>query len=328
MNAITLTHSAAEGTLALGTSRGDGTAPVLKSHGFRWSRNINGGAWYIPQTRDRHARRDRIDGTAEALRTAGFTVEVEIDDASRSTAEVEADRRERSAARVEHLDTKAQRLTAQGEADWEHTRQLRELIPMGQPVMPDHYSYNRDMRFRDRLHRKEGKAIETLKEGEETARRAAAAEVNQSYHTTGPVTERRIKDLEAEQRGLQRDLDGYVRNFRRNDGSLYYAEEHTAAQGEHRDRIEARLAEIEEKLTYWREHLAELVAAGEYRTWGPDDFRKGDYARIGGRWYEVVRVNKKSLTVTVQVHAAYSRPDTAPYDKVTGRRTADEQAAV
>lgn len=305
---IQLTHSAGSGTLALGTSKGDGSASILKSCGFRWSRNINGGTWYLPQSRDRAPRMDRIERTVSELRTAGLDVEVEVDTALRSTAEVEADRAERAETRAAGLAAKAERWTATGEAEWERTQQLRELIPLGQPVMPDHYSYSRDMNFRNKLHRKEARAIETLKAGEDAARRAESAAFTQQYRESGPVTERRIKDLEAELRRILRDRDGYTRNFHN-------------GRGEYRERLEVSITEVTEQLTYWRDHLAKLTADGEHRVWGPGDFSKGDQVEVSGRWYEVLRVNKKSLTVPSMLG---SWTDTVPYDKVCGHRQASE----
>ena len=86
MSALTITHTHAEGTLIGGTTRGDGSAEILKPQRWRWSRNL--GAWYVPQSRDRLARRAQINSTAAALRAAGFTVEVDIDDDYRPTAQV------------------------------------------------------------------------------------------------------------------------------------------------------------------------------------------------------------------------------------------------
>jgi uncharacterized protein DUF3560 len=321
MISIQITHSAESGTLTLGTSKGDGSAPILKACGFRWSRNIDGGAWYLPHSRDRAPHMDRIERAAGVLRTAGFDVEVEIDAALRSTAEVEADRADRAEARAEGLAAKAERLTATGEAEWERTRQLRELIPMGQPVMPDHYSYGRDMNFRNKLHRKESRAIETLKAGEDAARRAESAAFTQQYRESGPVTKRRIKDLEAELRRIERDRDGYTRNFRNGAGEIYMRDVTEPAAGEYRERLEARVGEVTEQLAYWRDHLAKLAAEGEHRVWGPDDFSKGDRVEVSGRWYEVLRVNKKSLTVPSTLGSC---TDTVPYDKVRDRRPASE----
>ena len=86
---LTITHSAAEGTLIEGTSKGDGSNAVLKTNRWRWSRNL--GSWFIPQSRDRQAKRGQIQATVAGLREAGFEVAVEIDDHLRSATETEAE---------------------------------------------------------------------------------------------------------------------------------------------------------------------------------------------------------------------------------------------
>ncbi len=37
---LTISHSAVDGTLIDGTSRGDGSGEVLRAHGWRWFRSI------------------------------------------------------------------------------------------------------------------------------------------------------------------------------------------------------------------------------------------------------------------------------------------------
>ena len=98
MNALTITHTHAEGTLIDGTSKGDGTADVLKANGWRWGRSIS--AWFIPQSRDRLPKLGTIERTTTALHAAGFTVTTSLDSNHRPTAEVEAGKMQRQADRV------------------------------------------------------------------------------------------------------------------------------------------------------------------------------------------------------------------------------------
>ena len=90
MSDITITHTAAAGTLVEGTSKGDGTNIVLKWYGFRWFRTL--GCWGIAASRDRQPNEYKINRAADALREAGHTVTVEIDRDHRAAAEAEADR--------------------------------------------------------------------------------------------------------------------------------------------------------------------------------------------------------------------------------------------
>ena len=70
---------AAEGTLVEGTARGDGSADDAEGPA-----GSSGPATWAPGTsrirRDQQAQRGRIDGAADALREAGFEVDVEVDD--------------------------------------------------------------------------------------------------------------------------------------------------------------------------------------------------------------------------------------------------------
>ena len=66
---IEIIHTAAEGTLVHGTTRGDGTNTVLKATGFRWFRTLS--AWGVPNSRDRQPNLGKIDRAAAALRDAG-----------------------------------------------------------------------------------------------------------------------------------------------------------------------------------------------------------------------------------------------------------------
>ena len=104
---LTITHTHEAGTIIDGTSKGDGTAEILKANRWRWGRSI--GAWFVPNSRDHLPKSALIEGTAAALREAGFEVTTEIDATHRSTAEVEAGKIERQAARVDALDAKAER---------------------------------------------------------------------------------------------------------------------------------------------------------------------------------------------------------------------------
>lgn len=80
-----------------------------------------------------------------------------------------------------------------------------------------------------------------------------------------------------------------------------------AATGNYRQKLEERVAELTDQLSYWQQIRAEQIAAGQATNHGPDTIAKGDAVKIRNRWYgrvfpspgpyEVVRVNKKTVTV-------------------------------
>lgn len=155
---LTISHSAVDGTLIDGTSRGDGSGEVLRAHGWRWFRSI--AMWGMRGSRDRAPRVRLIDMTADALRAQGFEVEISIDATARQAVEVEADRIERQAERVAALEQKAERRSDRAEQAWkaEH-RAVEALPPGGEPIKIGHHSEQRHRRALDTAHRRLGQAV-------------------------------------------------------------------------------------------------------------------------------------------------------------------------
>ncbi len=89
MTAIDITHTAADGTLADGMIRGDGTYEILRANGFRWFRSL--GMMGIQSSRDRQPNEYKINRAARALTEAGHTVTVEIESLGSITNRVRAE---------------------------------------------------------------------------------------------------------------------------------------------------------------------------------------------------------------------------------------------
>lgn len=328
---ITIRHSDAEGTVVHGSAKGDGVWEILRGLGWKY-RRVPG--IHLQRSRYKPPQRGRIEAAAMALREVGHEVTVDIDAERMSFADAEAARAEAAEDRAERLDARAERVGAQANADYDRAHQMAEAIPFGQPMMPDHYSYGRDRRYRDKIHNTYGRAFAGMDEARELARRAAGVTGDRSTESVG-TTLRRIKGLEAEERGVQGEIAGGLR------GRRPYQYEAKPAAGARKARLEERLAEIGEQLAYWRAQLVERRAV----VFGPDDFQRGDFARGTHGWYEVLRVNKTSVTVPdpivlIGVCEVFSRAEaervsearhfgrvltqTLPYDKITGRRSAAE----
>jgi hypothetical protein len=317
---ITISHNRTEGTLVHGTSKGDGTAEVLKVNGFRWFRSL--GCWGLTQSRDKAANRFRIDQAASALRAAGFEVAVEIDDdapSAASFADREAERYDRAEDRADRYGDRADKAAAAGAEMWDRVREQRAQVPFGQPMMPDHHSYAADRNRRDRWARTERRATEEMDRGAYWAARAEAAERYRQHREDIPTTLRRIEQLEARQRRLQRHLTGDLTDS-------------------DRARFIADLQQVEGELDYWREHVAQAETEG-VKVWSKADFAKGDFVNFGHGWFEVTRVNAKSVTVPamvmgvgqgvftmalMQADGRQGWTDTIPYSKVRGQAAAEE----
>lgn len=307
MSDLTITHTPEEGTLIDGTTKGDGTAPVLKAHGWRWGRSI--AAWYVPMSRDRTPKRHVIDATATQLRAAGFTVGVEVDQRWRPTAEVEADKIARQDKRAAAMETKAQRAQDRATQAWAKAdRDGDRLPPGGEPIKIGHHSEGRHRRDLERAHDSMGRAVQAEREAAESVRRATA-----SSHTTGArynaqTVANRIERIGADIRKAQRRLDGYTERL----SGLVIA----PASGDYRERLTADRDRMADELAHWQQVRDEQVEDGTATNYGPETVSKGDAVCIGGTWHRVARANKK----TVSVETGYSWTQRAPYTSVTGHR--------
>jgi hypothetical protein len=316
---ITITHTHESGTLLSGTSRGDGTAEVLKRVGsWRWSRNIG---WYVRNSRDRNAHQWLIKSTKAGLEEAGFAVEVKIDDTFRPTAQAEADRAERQEGRADALAAKAVRKgQAAEDAYAAHERACEALPPGGEPIHVGHHSERRHRRAIDKAWGALGKAVNTGEEAERAEARAESA-AKTTEHRYNPVTvKNRIDKLEAEQRRDQRELDGYKRVVART-ADVVYADEWAPATGHRRDTLTERMMHRADQITYWQGVYAGLQVDGAASSYGPGDIAKGDHVKRRGDWYEVVRVNKKS--VSVHLCPEFTWTHTIGYHEIQGYRPKD-----
>lgn len=310
---LSITHTAAEGTLIEGTSRGDGTAEVLKASGWRWSRTL--GSWYVPQSRDRDAKTWIIHSTADRLRAAGYDVEVDIDNTSRPTDQVEADRIERQEQRVDALNAKADRLAGRAAAA-DVALNAMPRYPLGQPILIGHHSEGRMRRDLARLDRAMRTAIDATSTAVEAAARAdsAAATTRDRYN---PLTVgNRIETLEADIRRLKRERDGHTRTlFTRPDGTTDI-DTFPAATGPYRDQIQRRIDTLGDQVVYWRNVLKEAVKAGEVTLYDSTTVAAGDEVQVHGTWHVVVRANKRTVTLPT----GYSWTQTVPYRHIRGHR--------
>jgi hypothetical protein len=304
---VQIEHSA-DGTLLHGTTRGDTEViAVLKTKGFRWSRNLD--AWYLPRNWTEPTRLQRVRATVADLEALsnGPTVAVDIDvlKPRRPAAERDADRRARAEARAERLDQRAATAAAASESAAAAAKRISDSIPFGQPILLGHHSQPRHEAALRRMRRHDETAWEQHKralsaaEGADSARLAASAQ--ESLVTIG----NRIERTEAEVRRLEQRIHG--------------------AEGTYRAGLERELAELADLLAFDRAKLAEAGGV----VYGRDNVRPGDLVQIRGQWYPVVRANQKTVSVPSAMAAADNSrwTNTAPWREVTDRLAISEATA-
>lgn len=314
-------HTHEDGTLVYGTSKGDGTAEILKAHRFRWFPSIK--LWGIAQSRDHLAKRWQIQSAAEALRKAGFTVRVEIDDTPRDVTEVKADRAGRLDARYERLTAKAERSAAEGEARSARANQIAERFAGGQPILVGHHSERGARADQKRIDQNDQAAHEAFGKAERAAEAAAVVGKADAYRERPAVIIRRIAKTEAE----LRQTDHYINGTRpANDWRGAYGSDRKPASGDWLESLTARKTFLEHQIAADRAALAEHETSG-YVLLTRDSVHVGDTVTSAHWWdkpAKVVRVNAK----TVSVETEYTWTHKLPYEDIKSVQCPHEDTAV
>ncbi len=317
---LEIIHTETEGTMIDGTSRGDGTADILKAQQWRWSRNL--GSWYIPRSRDVAPKNARINATRDALAAAGFNVTVTIQAGVRDMAEAEADRAQRQADRVDALDAKVERKTAEEEAADRKAHDLANRYPLGQPILVGHHSERRHRRDIAKTQAASSAAVEAYRETQRAKAKAdAARSTTDSRYNPGRIA-RRIHTLEADLRKAQRALDGATQSLRTSeDGTLELG--NFPATGDYRAEPEDAIERLTSQITYWADVREAQEAAGT-KLYTRADIKPGYQVHVCGKWWTVKRVNPKS----VSCETGYSWTDTVKYDGIGSVRNPETGAVI
>ncbi|WP_411092285.1 DUF3560 domain-containing protein [Streptomyces sp. 049-1] len=300
---IEITHTHADGTLVDGTERGDGTAPILKTHGFRWFPSIK--QWGIRSSRDQAPRRLAINATAEALRAAGHQVTVTLENDVRDNATVRAATHERLEDRRTALDAKGQRLTAESNALHRYSDSLVEHIPLGQPVLPG----KRGQAHRNTLERSVNAAIkgaQIARQAEAMPVRIAASHRAEARTERPDVVKRRVERMEADVRGIDRRLARL-----------------TPGPSLVREQYEGDRAVLLERIKGDQELLEQARAEGRFGQYSKDNVHKHDLVLIRGQWRTVARANAKTVSVTT----GYSWTDKYGWEEIRSLRCAHVEDA-
>lgn len=313
---LTITHTAAQGTLIVGTDRGDGAGPVLRQTGWRWSRSL--GSWFVPRSRDHRSDQKLIDRTVRALTAVGFTVHTDLDDALRSTAEFEADLTHRQQNRAEQRAQQA--LRAQEAADQASTKAdtLTGRLPLGQPILAGHHSEPAMRRHAARLRAATERAVIAQADADRARARARTAAAAQGARHDPETVANRIAALTARQRRIQRGLDGSTRTLAVLPDGTRHTEITTAATGTARGDLTDQLAQVTDQLTYWQQIRADQIRTGTTGDYGPHSVNVGDLIMIRGEWYRVRRTNTKTFRVDIEA----GMNSTAGYHQIQDHRPA------
>ncbi|MFZ3595075.1 DUF3560 domain-containing protein [Streptomyces sp. BH104] len=282
---ITISHSRADGTLITDSVRGDGVWEIVRPLGFRVFRSI--GALGIPRSRDKEADTWTINRAKGALEKEGHTVTVDIDtETRRAFADAEAERLERAEDRADRFGGYAANAATSANArrDAAHARSQR--FEFGQPILVGHHSEKRARRDAAYIDGNMRRSFEDDDRAKHWTNRSSAAANYEERRYDPQRTLRRLEKLRADLRWHER----------------HHAE--AAEKGwDSTDRHAREIEALREEIAHW-EAVVEEAKAGGVKVWGSDDFAPGDYVRTLNSWYQVARVNPKTLSIAWNLRLA------------------------
>lgn len=110
--------------------------------------------------------------------------------------------KEKQENKLEYYQDKAEKNHAKSEQEFEHAREMADVIPFGQPILIGHHSESRDRRYRAKIERKFEKSFETLNKAEYYDDKVKAVEHNNTISQDDPeavkLLKEKIADLEKE----------------------------------------------------------------------------------------------------------------------------------
>ena len=206
---------------------------------------------------------------------------------------------ERSQARADRAQERAQAQQSRSTAAYNRSNAAVEGIPMGQPIMVGHHSEARHRRDLAKSHTAMSQSVAVSQYAAHLGERATGSRQQISNRQTIKYMGNRLKEAQVKLRAAEKRLEKSPDNLH----------------------CQLDKADAEASIAHW---TAAIDAAGGMLS--KETVSKGDWVEFIGGWYEVIRSNKKSVTITNFLYPGGSY--VVPYHKLGGHRTAQQiQAA-
>ncbi|MBS6448087.1 MAG: DUF3560 domain-containing protein, partial [Clostridiales bacterium] len=126
---------------------------------------------------------------------------------------------EKKQRRIDYYNEKAEKFEQESSRLAHESSKMVEAIPMGQPLMPDHYSYKSDKNYRDRAWGKMEKSVEAGQKADYYRSKAEAAENNSAISSDDPEAVTKLKE-KLQQRQEQQSYMKKVNAYYRKNGTM------------------------------------------------------------------------------------------------------------
>ena len=186
---------------------------------------------------------------------------------------------EKKQRRIDYYNEKAEKFEQESSRLAHESSKMVEAIPMGQPLMPDHYSYKSDKNYRDRAWGKMEKSVEAGQKADYYRSKAEAAENNSAISSDDPEAVTKLKEKlqqRQEQQSYMKKVNAYYRKNGTMKGFEGISDEKAAEIDEEVRRImEDAYAKCEKILTDHRDQLECLAQyLLKYEKIDGEDFEK------------------------------------------------------
>ena len=123
---------------------------------------------------------------------------------------------EKKQRRIDYYNEKAEKFEQESARLSQESSKMIDAIPMGQPLMPDHFSYKSDKNFRDRAWGKMEKSVEASKKADYYRSKAEAAEKNTAISSDDPEAVTKLKDKLEKLQNFQSHMKTVNAYYRKN----------------------------------------------------------------------------------------------------------------
>ena len=123
---------------------------------------------------------------------------------------------EKKQRRIDYYNEKADKLEQESNRLSQESSKMIDAIPMGQPLLVDHYSYKSDKNYRDRAWGKMEKSVEAGKKADYYRSKAEAAEKNTAISSDDPEAVTKLKEKLEKLQNFQSHMKKVNAYYRKN----------------------------------------------------------------------------------------------------------------
>ena len=232
--------------------------------------------------------------------------------------EIQEYKAERKLAKAERYEQYAENAAERSNAAHARVQAICDRIPFGQPILVGHHSERSARADQKRIHNGMDKAVSEAKKADYFESHSASLRRDAERPKSLKYIGNRIKEKKSEIRKLETYLAG-----------KYYVNDLSArfeVKEEDRIRWTGLVERAKEELIYWESELKAWTERTGRALPSPETIRVGMFVASWAGWLEVVRINKKSVTVKDRWPSGNEFTRTIEYTEIKGFKEKDGAA--